>query len=216
VFQATQTIGDTVSAPERSPRDRIFEATLACIERDGLDRLTVRAIAREAGVNVAAVNYYFGSKAQLVQLALDQTRHHGFWESLDELKEEIANQGGDVRVALTMFLEEFVGNMVRWPRLAAAQFHDAFNQQDYSGHAVADANAFLGAFLDVVRPALPPGDEADLKASVQQFWSSLFLLALFPKLFESFSGMDVTNDEQRRRYVRRLVLHFLPDEAASE
>jgi len=186
-------------------------ATLACIEREGLDRLTVRAIAREAGVNVAAVNYYFGSKDQLVQLVLQQTLHHGFWESLDELKEEIATRDGDVREGLRVFLQEYVGNMVRWPRLAAAQFHDAFTQQDYSSHAVANVNSFLGAFLEVVRPALPEGEEADLRASVQQFWSALFLLALFPPLFKPFADLDMTEEAQRTVYVDRLLKHFLPE-----
>jgi len=192
------------------PRQRIILATLACLERDGMDGLTVRAIAREAGVNVAAVNYYFGSKDQLVQLVLQQTLQHGFWESLDELKEEIAQRDGDIREGLRVFLEEYVGNMVNWPRLAAAQFHDAFTRQDYSGDAVANVNAFLGAFLEVVRPALPAGTEDELKASVQQFWSTLFLLALFPPCLEPFSGLDMSVEEHRRVYVGRLLQHFFP------
>jgi DNA-binding transcriptional regulator YbjK len=37
-------------------KDRIVLATVACIERDGIKSVTVRAIAKEAGVNVAAAS----------------------------------------------------------------------------------------------------------------------------------------------------------------
>lgn len=47
-----------------------MRAAVACIKRDGVDGATTRAIAREAGMNVAAVNYYFVSKDALVDIAL--------------------------------------------------------------------------------------------------------------------------------------------------
>ena len=54
--------GKSMSTEEQSIRERIFLATLTCIERDGLDSMTVRDIAKEANVNTAAINYYFGTK----------------------------------------------------------------------------------------------------------------------------------------------------------
>jgi AcrR family transcriptional regulator len=46
--------------------DRILEAAVACIEEYGVHRLTVRRIAAKAGVNTAAINYYFRTKEQLM------------------------------------------------------------------------------------------------------------------------------------------------------
>ena len=46
-------------------RDRILDAAAECFAARGYDRTTVRAICAGAGVNVAAVNYFFGSKEKL-------------------------------------------------------------------------------------------------------------------------------------------------------
>ena len=47
-----------------------------CIEKDGINNLTTRAIAREAGTNIASINYYFRSKDALVAEALQMSLDH--------------------------------------------------------------------------------------------------------------------------------------------
>lgn len=54
-------------------KDRILNAAERIFAEQGLDAVSLRAVTAEAGVNIAAVNYYFGSKAVLLQ-ALTQ-RH---------------------------------------------------------------------------------------------------------------------------------------------
>lgn len=50
---------------EASTRDRILAAAEKLFSHQGLERATIRGIAAEAGVNIAAVNYHFGSKEAL-------------------------------------------------------------------------------------------------------------------------------------------------------
>jgi AcrR family transcriptional regulator len=45
---------------------KILEVTLNMIKEDGFNSLTVRKIAKESEVNVAMINYYFGSKGNLL------------------------------------------------------------------------------------------------------------------------------------------------------
>jgi len=55
----------------RSTKERILATTIDLLERDGWDSVTVRKIGAEAGVNIALVNYHFGSKTNLKLAALD-------------------------------------------------------------------------------------------------------------------------------------------------
>jgi len=47
------------------PRERLIEAGLEVFGRDGFDGANTRALARRAGVNLAAIPYYFGGKGGL-------------------------------------------------------------------------------------------------------------------------------------------------------
>src|SRR5688572_6998740 len=73
----------------RAAKERILLASIASLERWGIEGLTVRGIAKEARVNVAAVNYHFGSKAALLQIALHETREHGSIDPLAMLDAEL-------------------------------------------------------------------------------------------------------------------------------
>lgn len=57
-------------SPQRSNRSRLIEGTLRCLERLPPERVTARAIAAEAGANIASITYHFGSKDDLVTAAV--------------------------------------------------------------------------------------------------------------------------------------------------
>lgn len=52
-------------------RHRMVETTARILREEGFKETTVRRIAAEAHVNIASVRYYFGSKEELIGLALD-------------------------------------------------------------------------------------------------------------------------------------------------
>ena len=59
------------SSTSRTTKDRIIKATLDIISGEGFQNVTIRKIAAMAGVNVAAVNYHFGSKDAVINEALN-------------------------------------------------------------------------------------------------------------------------------------------------
>ena len=52
-------------------RERILDATFRRLVSDGYAALSVREIAKDAGVNHALINYHFRSRDQLVIAVLD-------------------------------------------------------------------------------------------------------------------------------------------------
>jgi AcrR family transcriptional regulator len=53
-------------SPDQSTRDSIMDAAIQILGRDGMKALTTRAIAREAGVNQALINYHYQTKSNLL------------------------------------------------------------------------------------------------------------------------------------------------------
>ncbi|MGH2953132.1 MAG: TetR/AcrR family transcriptional regulator [Solirubrobacterales bacterium] len=78
-------------SPQRSNRENLLTGTLRCLERLPPERVTARAITREAGANLASIAYHFGSKDNLVTEAVI--------EGLDRWLEEIAAGMGELVAA---------------------------------------------------------------------------------------------------------------------
>lgn len=57
---------------EEDPRERILLAAQAVFLEQGFELATVREITLRAGVNISAINYYFGSKDELLAAVLDR------------------------------------------------------------------------------------------------------------------------------------------------
>jgi AcrR family transcriptional regulator len=55
-----------------APRERIIAAALDIFSQHGFEAATLRDITERAGVNLAAVSYYFGSKDMLVRQTLER------------------------------------------------------------------------------------------------------------------------------------------------
>ena len=198
---------------ERDPRERILEATLARIDRGGVDGLTVRAIAAEAEVNGAAINYYFGTKDRVLEEALARVGQEGLWGTLDELEALIEDNRGDVRLGLEEYLSEFLPGLLARPRRLAARLHGPLAGQSYDGVRVRELNEYMEGFLDLVAPALRAGTPEEKRLSVMQLWSALLGIGLMPRLFEGFAGPHTLRAEGLDRWVARLLDHFLEPSA---
>ena len=55
---------------ERATDEHILDATLTVLAREGIAGVSMRAVAREAGVAVGLANYHFDSKTELISAAL--------------------------------------------------------------------------------------------------------------------------------------------------
>jgi len=182
------------------PQQRILLATIQCIERHGLSGTTVRRITELAGVNVAAINYYFGSKDRLLEAALAATLEEGFPKALTELKELLAEAGaGGVREAVEAFLRDYLTHALDYPRISVAHLGNALLRQDYASQAPVAIRAFADGFLDVLSPHLPQPTAVDRRRAVVHVWATIIQLALLPDLF------GVPRDELRGEGMARML-----------
>lgn len=102
---------ETENTPEKLPKYRrktsaerreiLVQATLACIVRDGPDKLSIRRIANEAGVSVGLINHHYVSKEELVA---DAYRHIAIW-LMDELDKRMKSEGETARQRLSEFIK---------------------------------------------------------------------------------------------------------------
>ncbi len=186
-------------------REEIIAATIECIEEEGVHNVTVRKIAQKAGVNSAAVNYYFGSKENLIKATLEATFEEGFVNNLQNY-EELWEK--DPKKALYGFFGETMQSMVEYQELTKAHFFEVLNREQHTPESMEKLNGFLANFYSLLESILPAGTVKEKKYLVIQIMSAVFLPGLFPDLFRDFLEGDFSQKETRDKYIKTIVELF--------
>lgn len=194
-----------MSQENLSTREKIIVAAINCIEESGLQSLTIRSIAAKAGVNSAAISYYFGTKEKLVEEALNRTL-----EELKKIPEEILRaEGLDLKQRLRAFFTALLDGLVRWPRLIKAHLQSPLLDGNYGAPFCDMFNSFLTDLLRHLEE-MPSGQrEQNLRALIIQSISAVLIPGLMPGFFQYFAGLDFADPEARRSYVEDLVNRLL-------
>ena len=94
-MEETPTRGE--EAQERVTRERILDAAERLFAEHGFEGTTIRAVTKEAGANLAAVGYHFGSKAALLKAVAERVMEPVIAGQLGRL-DELEKAGGEPKI----------------------------------------------------------------------------------------------------------------------
>jgi TetR/AcrR family transcriptional regulator, regulator of cefoperazone and chloramphenicol sensitivity len=190
-----------VDTPEPSPQERIILGTIDAIEAEGIQNLTTRSIAKQAGVNSAAINYYFRSKDNLLDQVLEFTLNNAFGD-LDEFLPE----GPLTDTApLKAYYHHMVWGMREYPGICQAHFYEPLVTRSFNSGAINRLNEFLDTIYDKLRPGCPPALHERMRLSLVQLQSALLMSGLAPDAYQLFLGDRLATQERLNAYVDQVV-----------
>ena len=136
----------------RDTKERILDAAEQLLAEHGFAGASVRAIASSAGVNLASINYHFGSKEALVQ-AVFERRIRPMNEERLHLLDELEDAAGDGPLSVKGIAEAFVRPALGLRRMDQDQWRVL---QRLLGHTISlpagkTRDVFLEQFSEVVR-----------------------------------------------------------------
>lgn len=99
-------------------RQKVLKASLALIEEDGLDRLSMREVARKAGVSHQAPYYYFGDREAILAAIAGE----GFSKLEQSLVRAAAQAGSEPVKAIEAMGRAYVEFALRHPAHFQAMF----------------------------------------------------------------------------------------------
>ena len=182
------------------PTDHTRSAILNAAERLYADRgfadVTLRDIVAAAGVNLAAVNYHFGSKDELIAELFVTRSLATNRERLNELRDAEAAGGG--RAAVDAILRALVGPTLRGclgpdnERSAAARFMIRASIESVPPiRRIRNREIdHLRKFVTALRRALPDRSEAEL------YWGLHFALAMAQQTVRDSERLTKLSDGQ--------------------
>ncbi len=145
--------------------DRIADCVITVIARDGLDALSVRRVAAEAGVAIGTVQHHYPTRAGLVLAALQRTVQRQQIRAMTAPSESTLLETLTVRLALLLPVDEpSRQEAIVWVALAAAAARDPLvgpHQRDVVKRTIKGIRALLNQAIE--RRELPADtDTTDL------------------------------------------------------
>ncbi len=181
----------------------LFFQQYTCIEKVGIHSVTIRSIAKEAKVNSAAINYYFGSKKKLVRAALLKARNNAMAniEMFDEKGKS------PFEILQSFFLHNFEG-IANYPEITKAYLYIPFTKKIYDRETINWLNKFLEEISNNIKIFRPEIEVSEIKLIVTQMLSAMLFPSIFPGMFDEFTG-DLKNPESQKAYIDCLLNHYL-------
>ncbi|WP_313274297.1 TetR family transcriptional regulator, partial [Stenotrophomonas sp.] len=139
-----------------STKDRILGAAEELFAQYGFAGTSLRQVTSHADVNIAAVNYHFGSKDNLVNEVFRRRMDEMTAARLGQLEQARSTQPGDLRAVLAAFVEPALalaqdrqsgGAFVRVIARAYAEKNDNLRKflSDHYGHVLREFGKAIGA-----------------------------------------------------------------------
>jgi|GEM_PF-1862482 len=193
------------SSAQDPTRDRILTAALECISQTSINALSVRAIAARAGVNVATVHYYFGTKDAIVTKALER-----FFDQVVVLFEASMDADTDPKERLRRFLTAYTTLFHKNPGVFASMTEaiSASIVRQETGRPTSAELVLVGMIskvkerlMGLIREAAGIEDEEVLMFKTIQLMTSLMHPALISTIPHSLFDIDFSDEANRTRYI---------------
>lgn len=189
---------------KQTPKRKILDATLRIIGTEGVHHVTSRKVASLANVNVAAINYYFGSKDNAVNEALTT-----FTGKLMSSFKYLDDFDVPPETRIRNFLRSYADYTLEYPDV----FRNFIDQVLHESVASCEQIEFMKQTgLDKLKIAVQeitqPQNDAELTMKIFQMFSSLEFPVLVGAKMKSLAHFDYYDQDCRYCYIE-LVLKSL-------
>lgn len=172
----------------------IIVATIDCIAKDGIAGATVRSITSRAGVNTAAINYYFGSRENLIEAALQETLKNAF--DTDDI---LRQPEDDYRTVFAATLGHWYDGIVLYPGITRAHFDEIVNNRSGAETINAGFRKFItDIYAILIQHGLP--DSPDSYARLKMAFGAFMFGVVFP---------DIARPAEKKEDFIRLLCNML-------
>jgi AcrR family transcriptional regulator len=190
---------------KQNKKQAIIDAAIECIQERGLKDVTVREITEQASVNTASINYYFGSKEEMIQQALQQHFENMLvdWEVI--LERQAMNFSEGLKALLREILDEARSN----PNLIRAHLYEPLIGHQNEEPQIDQFDEFLRHLMDQKNQAEPDKSQQAHQLEIMQLFSGVLFPGMMHELFDDFDRWDLDKAEHQESYVEQLVDRFI-------
>ena len=180
--------------------ERILDRALYLMGKNKSCNIAIRAIAKEADVNVSAINYYFRSKEEMLNL-VKEFYIQNILTVLSILRDEACSPKEKLLLAANEIMEyslRFPGNRVIYTHSLEC------SDEDKTSRRVIDLSEEIGSLLKACLRNLIPEDDDNFRFKYLIFTSAINYPTEYEGITET-DGLFLTNKEARIEYLNLLI-----------
>ncbi len=183
-------------------KEKILEATRELLKSEGAEGITTRKIAELAGTNIASVNYYFGSKDNLIQGIINE-HLDSFRVSFDVLDEKELPPFE----RLKKFLMAYSSLLHNHPELAKMMLSKEHLAESYAEHIRFVKRQGMARLIDFICTLTESEDKAEAELIVSQMSAAI----LFPILIQAFVNPDLSKPAPKNAHAMETRIDWFLD-----
>ncbi|MFB9862679.1 TetR/AcrR family transcriptional regulator [Rufibacter immobilis] len=192
-------------------KEHLLEVAERVFGELGYEGASTRVLAQEAGVNMAMLNYYFGSKDGLLKAVVERRV-----SSMKKGFEEIARQDISCQEKLTQILQLYVGRVATSKYLHKIIFREISvvrSGSDLSDYILEVLHGNAQVVQQIIEEGIRNGEfrAVDAEMTVTSIFGTVFYLINSRRLASKMLGMDLFNDQVLQEEMKPRLLAYLKD-----
>jgi AcrR family transcriptional regulator len=181
---------------KKATKEQILLATIDAIEKYGLPNLTTRLIAKEAGVNNAALHYYYSTKENLIATAMDQTAHH----MLGDIK-TILESDQPIEIRFREMLVYIIEGAMRFPNIIRAHMIGPLIYSEREKELSDMLNSWVEMSMNALLPHISPDMKTKLRFTLILLFSMIWMSGLLAASPENHGWVNIEDPAERERFL---------------
>jgi TetR/AcrR family transcriptional regulator, regulator of cefoperazone and chloramphenicol sensitivity len=185
-------------------KEKIIQATLEIIGNDGIYKVTIRKIAELSGVNVASLNYHFGSKETLIQETMKY-----FGKQMIDIFSILENVNDTSEEKLEQFVMVYTENILKHPGVIKSIIMQVISgdvKNELLFELIKKGSRLLqGIFLNLSEKK----DERIAMMKAVQLMSSIIYPVIWDEYMVKLFDIDYQNKKNREQYLEIALNDFM-------
>lgn len=190
-------------------KERILNSTERLLAEHGFSGVSVRKISQDATANIAAVNYHFGNKSELIKCVLERRLNHLFavrQAMLDKLKKDDSKY--ELRAVLKAFIApalQMVNQPTQGGRTFMAVLARAYAEQGDELHQLMSSK-----YLDTIKNFAAAIHQTTPQLSSETvFWRFHFIIGSLTYAMSDFGASSISKQLSADDYFNTLTVELI-------
>ena len=183
-----------------SKKDKIINAALKIITEKGNLNFTIREVILDADVNIASVNYYFGTKRKLIQEVEKK-----FIDTFNEFQNILKNHQIPPKQRLIQWANNLLENLINNPGIVLILSNKLILTEQFDESIdffIQENNRHLSA---IIKSITGIEEEEQIQLKIMRVNADLFFPMLFTKNSEQIFGFSISEVAIRNKYIISVI-----------